>query len=788
MISSLDRKLLRDLSQMKGQAFAIAIVIAAGVATFVNSRTILQSLELTRSTFYDRYRFAEVFAGVKRAPDAMIERLAEIPGVAQVETRVVQLVTLDVPGLDDPAVGQLISLPVTRPPHLNQVYLRRGRQLEVGRDDEVLASEAFLDANGLDVGDSIAAIINGRRQELRVVGVAFSPEFVFQIKPGDMLPDPEHYGILWMEHEALSTAYDMHGAFNDVAISLSHGTSPEEVIYRVDRLLEQYGCFGAFARKDQLSHLLLESDIQGLRSAGLIAPTIFLSVAAFLLNVVLTRLTSLQREQIAALKAFGYTNLQIAAHYMKFVLIITMFGGLLGTLGGMWLAHDFTKLFLRVYQYPELVFKVGPNVIAKAVLIAGGASLAGAFGAIALAVRLPPAEAMRPEPPAHYRPTILERIGLGRFVPNVARMVLRQLERHPIKTTFSLIAISTSVAIIVVGNFVANSVDRVIQTQFFDVQRFDLSLATVEPVSIDALNELADMPGVYQAEPRRFVSVRLRAANRSRRLAIDGVPPDARLLQLKARNGETVKLPPDGLVISKKLAEVLGVNAGETLRVEVLEEKRPVADVKIIALLDDIAGLNAYMSIEAVNRLMREGPRINVIMLSTDSLRLRRLYREIKEMPKVASVTIRQASVDSFKNTAGKNMMHMRTINLTFAIIIALGVVYNGARISLSERTRELATLRVIGFTRREISTILLGEIGTITLLGIPFGLVMGYWFAWMLAFFLEQEVFRFPFVIANSTYGLAAATVLGASIASSLLVRRKLDDLDLIAVLKSRE
>ena len=153
MISSLDRKLLRDLSQMKGQSFAIAIVIAAGVATFVNSRTILHSLELTRSTFYERYRFADVFARVKRAPDLMADRLAEIPGVAQVETRVVELVTLDVPGLEEPAVGQLISVPVTRPPRLNQLYLRRGRPLEIGRDDEVLASESCLESKPLEGGD-----------------------------------------------------------------------------------------------------------------------------------------------------------------------------------------------------------------------------------------------------------------------------------------------------------------------------------------------------------------------------------------------------------------------------------------------------------------------------------------------------------------------------------------------------------------------------------------------------------------------------------------------------------
>jgi putative ABC transport system permease protein len=788
MISSLDRKLVRDLSHMKGQAIAIAMVISAGVATFVNSRTILHSLELTRSTFYEHYRFADAFAHVKRAPDSVIEQLKEIPGVAQVETRVVRSVNLDVPGLDEPAVGQLISLPVTRPPNLNQLYLRRGRPLELGRDDEVLASEAFLKANNLDVGDSIVAIINGRRKALRVVGVAFSPEYVFQIKPGDMLPDPRHFGILWMEYEALATAYDMDGAFNDVAFGLQTGASLEEVIHRADLILEPYGCLGTYGRKDQLSDLLLEGDIQGLKSAGLIAPTIFLGVAAFLLNVVLTRLTSLQREQIAALKAFGYYNIQIAWHYMKFVLLITMVGGVLGTLGGMGLAHEFTKMFMRVYQYPELVFRVRPNVVATAVLVAGGAAVIGSLGAIMLAVRLPPAEAMRPEPPARYKPTFLERIGFGWLVPNVARMVLRQLERHPIKTGLSTAAVAMSVAIVVVGNFMQDSVDMVIQSQFYDVQRYDLLVATIEPVEYDAVYELFNMPGVYECEPMRIVSTRFRAGHRSRRVAIRGLPPDSDLMRLMNREGHETKLPPDGLVMSQMLADVLHVQAGDLLRVEVLQEKRPVLDIPIAALIDDISGLNAYMDIDALNRHLREGPRVNGAMLATDPLHRSEIYRDIKETPRIASVTVKEASVQSFRSTIAQNMMAMRSINLMFSIIIAAGVVYNGARISLSERSRELATLRVIGFTRGEISSILLGEIWTVTLVAVPFGLVMGYFFAMLLSIFFQQEVFRFPFVIEHSTYGLAAAVVLAASIVSALMVRRRLDHLDLIAVLKSRE
>jgi putative ABC transport system permease protein len=473
---------------------------------------------------------------------------------------------------------------------------------------------------------------------------------------------------------------------------------------------------------------------------------------------------------------------------MKFVLLITILGGALGTLGGMGLAHAFTKMFMRVYQYPELVFRVRPDTVAAAVLVAGGAAILGSLGAIVLAVRLPPAEAMRPEPPARFRPTFLERIGFGWLIPNVARMVLRQLERHPIKTILSMAAVAMSVAIVVVGNFMQDSIDKVIQSQFFDVQRYDLLVATVEPVEYDAVFELTNLPGVYDCEPMRIVSTRFRAGHRTRRVAIRGLSPDSDLMRLVDRVGHETRLPPDGLVISSMLADVLAVKAGDVLRVEVLQEKRPVLDIPIVALLDDISGLNAYMDIDALNRHMREGRRVNAAMLATDPLYRTAIYRDIKETPRIASVTVKEASLDSFRNTIAQNMSFMRMINLMFSIIIAAGVVYNGARISLSERTRELATLRVIGFTRTEISMILLGEIGTITLVAVPFGLVMGYFFAMLLSIFFQQEVFRFPFVIENSTYGLAASVVLTASIVSALIVRRRLDELDLIAVLKSRD
>ena len=387
---ALDRKLFRDLNQMKGQLLAISLVIGCGIATFVMSRSMLHSLEITQQSYYDRYQFGDVFASLKRAPDSLADRIAEVPGVARVQTRIVEFVNLDVPGLAEPTIGKLISIPDSGLPTLNRLYLRRGRFVAPLRDDEVVMSEVFADANQLDLGDTFRAVINGRRKELRIVGIALSPEYIFETKPGDIVPDNKHFGVLWMGREALAMAFDLESAFNDISLRLMRGASLAEVIHRVDLLLEPYGGLGAYGRRDQLSHYFLTNDMEGLRTQGRIAPAIFLAVAAFLLNVVLTRTISMQREQIAALKAFGYSNLEVGWHYLKLVLVISTFGFLAGVAGGTLLGRDITKMFAVVYHFPELTYRLNGNILGTSALVSAAAGVAGAIGAVLRAVTLPP--------------------------------------------------------------------------------------------------------------------------------------------------------------------------------------------------------------------------------------------------------------------------------------------------------------------------------------------------------------------------------------------------------------
>ncbi|MBI2835189.1 MAG: FtsX-like permease family protein [Acidobacteria bacterium] len=785
---ALDRKLVRDLRHIAGQAVAIALVIGAGVAMFIMYLGTFDSLRLTQTAYYDRYRFADVFLTLKRAPLGLRDRAAAIPGVARADARVVIDVTLDVPGLTEPATGRLIGIPLPHQAMLNDVFLRRGRFPLPERPDEVLVSEGFAVARKLRPGDALGAIINGRRRELVISGIALSPEYVYSIRPGELMPDDSRFGIFWMNGRALASAFNMEGGFNNLAILLQPGVSDAEVIARLDRLAAPYGGLGAIPRALQTSHWYLDSELTQLQNVGLILPIVFLAVAAFLLNVVLTRIVSVQREQIAALKALGYSNLELGVHYTKWALAIAALGAVLGTAGGAWLGSKMVAMYNDFFRFPILQYRLPAWVIIEAIAVSFGAGVLGAIEAVRRAVTLPPAEAMRPEPPARYRRSWLERAGLRRFLAPATRMVLRNVGRHPVRAATSIVGIGLAVAMLIVGTFFIDAIDVLMDVQFQAAQRQDMTVAFVEPVSGSAIYEVSRLPGVVHAEPLRAAPARLRVGPRSRQVAITGLVATPRLSRVLDVTGGPIRLPPEGLVLSKKLAEILGVWPGDTVTIEILEGRRPVRRAKVGALVEEYMGTSAYMEIGALRRLLREGETLSGAFLQVDDAALGPLYRRLKTTPRVAAVSLKDAAVESFEKTLAETMYIMIFFNLIFASVIAFGVVYNAARIALSERRRDLASLRVLGFTRAEISSILLGELAVVTAVAIPIGLVLGYLFAaWLVAVF-DTELYRFPLAISARTYAYAAAAVVVAATLSGLAVRRTLDRLDLVAVLKTRE
>lgn len=788
MIGALNQKLLRDIWKIKSQMAAIILVMAAGIAVFIIMFGVLDSLKLTRDTYYDRYQFADLFASLKRAPELVKARINEIPGVSVTETRVIFGVTLQMPKMKEPASGKVISLPDGRDALLNNLYLRSGRMLYPNEENSVLADESFFQAHQLELGDKISVIMNGHRRKLKIVGVVLSPEYVYSIAPGAMMPDSKRYGIFWMSRRSLEAAVNMKGAFNDVTIKTDRNANLKLVTAQIDLILKPYGGLISYERGDQLSNFFVENELAQLESMGTIAPIIFLSVAAFLINVVMSRQVATQREQIGMLKAVGYTNLEISLHYLKMVLVVTAMGSIIGLFLGAWMGTGMTKMYTDFFHFPILKYSFSIEVMIFAVFFCTAAAIIGTLFAIRSAVALPPAEAMRPESPTQFKETLLERLGFHRNLSFLSRIVVRQLERRPVRAMLSSLGMAFSLAILIFSFFMEDTMTHLMDVQYELTQREDVNIAFVDPRPLRALEEIKELPGVLAVEPIRTIPVYLKHKHYKKRSSITGL---TRIPELRRVIDETLKpvsLPKRGIVLNSKLAERLNIRVGELLAVEVLEEKRPVLWVPVAAITQEYIGMGAFINIRELNRLLDESPKVTGASLRIDENSAGLLYKKLKEIPVVIGLNIISVLKQIFEDVMAENLLKMVSINILFGSFISFGVIYNTARIALSERGRELASLRVLGLSRREVAYILFGELGVITLVSLPLGILIGYGLSAGMTASMDSDLFRIPLFINNSTYGYATLIVLVSAVVSFYLVWRQVDRIDLVSAQKGVE
>ncbi len=787
-MTSLNRKLLRDLWHLRGQMLSIAVVVATGIMSVITMRGGYESLASAQESYYRETRFGDLWVALERAPHHVAEQLAAVPGVSALSPRVNVIGRLDLPGLVVPGMGQFVSLPDLGPPPVSDVVLRSGRLPSASSRAEVLAGEKFVAARGLRLGDGVDVILNGRARRLTIVGTALSPEHSYSVPPGALYPDDERFGVFWMRDRVLAPAFDLEGAFNEVAVRLARGADPVAVSAEIDRLLEPYGGRGAYAREDQFSHQTLQAELDQNRTMGSVIPGVFLAVAAFLLHLVLSRLIATQRGEIGVLKAFGYRDREIALHFAGLAMAAVAVGTVAGLLAGLWLGEVYVELYGAYFNFPSLSYEMSWRLFALAAGISVVAAGAGALGAARAAARLPPAEAMRPEPPPSFEPGPLERLGVGRWLPSSGRMILRNLERRPLRALMSSLGVAFSTSILVLGMFMFDGVDFMMVQQFQVIQREDLQVGFNQMLPRSVRHDLGRLPGVTTVEPFRAEPVRLRAAAREREVALQGLDPTGSLRRIVASDGSIRPIPSAGVVLSEVLATRLAVGVGDTVHVDFLEGRRARARMEVAGVIEDFLGVSAIVSARTLDRLAGGPVVYSGAYLAVDQRARDGVLADIEAMPAVASVVSPATLLESFEAQLGDSLFIAVGFLLGFAGVISVAVIYNGARIALSERGRELASLRVMGFRRREVSVLLLGEQGLITLLAIPAGWGLGVAMALQVSAALQNETYRVPFVVSPRTYLVSAVVTLLAAVASGWIVRRRVDHMDLIAVLKTRE
>ncbi len=783
----LDKKLVRNFKAMWSQALAIALVISAGTASLILAGGSYRSLLETRDIYYERYRFAHVFADVRRAPNSLAQRVREIEGVALVETRIKGRALLDIDGLARPANGLLISLPQGKAPEINGVHLRKGRLPDPRRKEEVIVNESFAKAQNFSGGDSFSAIINGKKRRLVIVGIALSPEFVYA-RQGESMPDPKQYGVIWMNSDFLAASFDMKGAFNSISVKLRRNTSVEGTIDKLDELLEPYGGSGLISRKRQPSHAFIEAMLNVLRTMTFISPPIFLAVAAYLINITLARLITIERIQIGLLKALGFQTRAIVLHYLKLVSIIAVIGILIGFVAGIYLGHWMTAFYSTFYHFPFFVFLTPPDLFIIAALASFSAAVLGTVYAIRNIIDLPPAVAMAPSAPTQYKGTGKFHHVLSSYFSNMMMMIIRHLLRFPLRSGLTLLGVALSIMLLVGSLVFNNAIDRMVDVTYFQMLRASANMQFTKIQPLKVIYEVERLPGVLKVEPRRIVPVSLRHKNLSRRLNVTGLPSDSRLIRLVDRKNRPIAIPEYGLALTEKLAQVLNVGIGGRVEVHSKVGKRRTMEIPVSAILQGYIGMFAFIDLGRLNELLGDGAGINAVDIDIDEGEKLALFEKVKQLPSIANISSVQDTIGNFRKTLARNILVMAAIFVALSVTIDIGVIYNSARIHLSERGRELASLRVIGFTQREVARILLGEFAIIVALAIPLGCVLGKYYTSYLLGSMENEIYRIPVYVDTQIYVYASMIAVGAAIASSFLVSRLLVTMDIVEMLKSRE
>ncbi len=786
-MKAINTKLLRDLRGLRGQVLTICLLVASGVAGYVAMQSAYRSLYASRDAYYSAYRFADVFATLKRAPKQLQARLREVPGVSQLETRLVEAIRVPLPSDTRREVtGQIVSLPDAKNATLNSVHIVRGRFPDSEHDDEALLLESFAEAHDVSVGDAIDVVVEGSKRRIRVVGTSMSPEFVFAIG-GDVLGyKPGSFAVLWMRESAIAPTLDMTGAFNSLTATLQPGALQPQVLAAFDRILDAYGSLGARGRENQMSHHFVDNELQGLKVQATIIPLIFLGVAAFLVNVVLGRLVQLQRGQIATLRALGYDNRAVALHFLKLVIVIVGLGSAIGLAAGAWMGRGLLTIYEDYFQFPQYLNGLDFSILLVSVSIALLTATAGAMRALRQVLNLQPAEAMRPPVPARYRRGLLDRIAAP-FVGPMGKMVMRDLKRRPLRLIVSSGGIALAVAILIVGRFATDAIEHLMDLQFEQAMHEDVTVGFRMPLDRTALGSLRALPGVLHAEGVGALPVRLSQGTQRYESVIQSHPDENRLRRLIDRDGHEVELPLDGLLLSDVLADKLGVKAGDVVRAKRLDGDRKQVHLPVSGVIHDMLGLQAYARPEVVAQRFGVTPLISTAMLAVDPGLIETTEARLYALPAVQSIARPSDARANFREQQGSMMLAMQVILAFFASIISIGIVYNNARVTLSMRQRDLASMRVLGFTRAEISSLLLGELGVQVLLAVPVGMWLGLQ-ASEAVLAVDPENFRMPAVVSHRTYAFAVIVTAGAALVSGLLVRRRLDKLDLIGVLKTRE
>lgn len=787
-MSILFKNLLRDIKKSKGQFISILIIVILGVTFYTSLNSAFKNLSNSSIKYYEEYRLADLWIDLDKAPISIKEKVEKLSNVEMVTGRIVKDASINIS--DENATLRFITLPDIKSNIVNDLTIKSGRYFSESDSNQCLLDEDFFKANNLKLGEYIYPVINGNQAKLKVLGVVKSPEFIYTLKDsGELIPDNKRFGIIYIKQSFGEAIFDLKGSVNNISIKVKSGSDVDEVKDDVKKLLKNYGVKSSIDRKQQTSTMMVDAEIKKLQSTGGSFPVIFFMVASVIIYIMMGRMVENQRIQIGVMKALGFTNVQVLIYYMSYSTIIAVSGSLIGSILGTYMGFSITKLLNQYFNLPLSNTQIYGEFVIPAFLLTLIFCLFAGYNSCKIIFKIMPSEAMREKSPISGKKIVVEKVDfIWRNINKLERIIMRNLFRYKRRVLLTSLGVIFSSAILLVAFSMNDSVNFMIKQQYGSIQNYDIKVKFSKLLSINDLSTIKDIQHVVEFEPILETGIELSNGWKSKEVGFTALTQNPKMYKVEDKSGNSVTLPQNGLLISEKLANILGIKVNDSVNVKFFFPEKEEKKMVVKGIVVQYLGLSTYTSMNNLNSVLGEGVIANSAVLKLESSAFENeVKNKLKDMPGVSSV---ESKADS-SNALTKNMEAMKStigmlIMLSATLLIA--VLYNIATINIFERQRELATLKVLGFNNKEVKKLIFNENYIISIFGIIIGLPLGTWLGGYLIEASSTDAYSIPYVVEFKSYVITIILTLIFTVITNMALMRKIKAINMLEVLKNKE
>ncbi len=784
-MSILFKKVVRTMLENKRSYVACILIIAVGMASYSAFSNVVQGLYSAKEEYYRDFKFADVFSTVTAMPINKTDELKNMKGIEDVSARLIKDVRVVLPQKDKIITLRLIGVDADAV-KLNN-YFVTGNNLV--NDKDLLLGKGFFDYYKYKFGDTINLIISGRIYTFNISGMAQSPEYVYTIPDnGGMFPDSSAFDIAFVKKETLEKITNSIGIVNNVAFKLSGGTTFEDIKSPLESELKKYGMLSLVEQKNQVSNFMLGQELTQLQSTATSMPSLFLIISAVILYIVLRRVIEQERTQVGTLKAFGYSNREVLFHYLQFGFITGFLGGTIGSLLGIPLSSSMLTMYTQFFNFPHINATFSSAYIVGGTLLATLTGVFAAFMAVKSLLKLSPADAMRPASPNIVNSFSLDgNFFVKTFLNSTGRMSLRYIFRNKMRSIFILLSITISFGIM---SFIFSyniMMDQIIFDQLTKVQIYDLKVGLKNAVPYNvAIKALSEVRGIDDIDALLEVPVTMKYKNIAINGLITSISEDSSLYKIIDDHYKQYLPPKDGIILNKNIAKKLGIEKNSVIEISTPMFKNKI-EIRVADVISQNFGSGCYIDSDAFCKIFGIEKTANSIIVKGDSDITASVKQLTLDAKNVSLVEDKSSSLKMIQDLmASYNfMIYMMGI---IAVLVSFAIIYNISSVSLSERKRELATMRVLGLTATETMEVVSFEHWLLCFIGIIIGIPFSNFLKISMAQSLNSDMYSFPTVTPLNAYIFAAISCGISVFLSNNTSFKKIKTFDLVDVLKERE